>query len=171
MSFDAVTEFNNLKQAHVRSRGGDPGTGAFVAPVKAVPRSTWGDVQAVGRKFIEVVDGGDFVKTSSYKNARDDFEKTLPLVRFGPLTASARMLAGDVYPHNEEFWGKGFRFAIARGGAGAVPSSASILKAAIAESAQELGIPKPPGLTDVTDLLKIVIVAAGAYAAYRIIEG
>jgi hypothetical protein len=172
MAFDAVRKFNDLKQAHVRSRGA-----SVTASKKGIPKSTWGDVQLVGTNFLEIVDGPQtfqlfetdlgFVRTESYKRARDDWKATFPVNRYSQGAWFANVL--NEYPDNEEFWTKGMRFAIARGGAGMVKTDWSNLTESIAEEAENLGIPKPPGLTDITDLLKIALVALGAYTAYRII--
>jgi len=178
MAFNAVTEFNKLKQSQVQARGATES-----ANTKGTPKSTWADISSIATGFLRAVEPKveqgffdpiklpEFQRTKSYQDARKAWLATWPLARFSLFEFQRGTLANEVYPLNEEFWTKGLRFAIARGGAGVVPAPATLIKESIVEAANEAGLPKVPGLTDITDFLKIGLVIAGAYVGYRILEG
>ena len=87
-----------------------------------------------------------FVHTKEYKRADKLWEQWNPFnilsKSVGPYSAATelttKLLTPVVFPFNEEFWGYGLRYAIARGGAGAVPSRFQIAVESVVESVAEL---------------------------------
>ena len=61
--------------------------------------------------------------TGSYLGARAQWQSWQPMEMAGGLTGALKVVAryDDVYPWNEQFWGYGSRYAIARSAAGSLP--------------------------------------------------
>jgi hypothetical protein len=79
--------------------------------------------------------GCAFPKTTSYKNAFDAWIKTWPMVKD---PSGFALKVNQEYPHNEEFWTTGLRYAIARSAAGVVPGNFELAIEAVNEAVSEL---------------------------------
>ncbi len=87
----------------------------------------------------------DFVHTAHYKRAAALWRAWQPLdvlsASRGPIGAAgdltSKILTPTVYPFNEEFWGYGVRYAIARSAAGVVKSRFEILVESVSEAIEE----------------------------------
>lgn len=241
---DPVAEFVRIKQAYLSARGGTNATGVVGAngqplmpPSQLVPKTTWGDVQNFGIKFLawtsndavrkcwvkelakyghdidpslvgpqtawltdiqdvaaraylSTVCGDVYVETASFLRARDAFVASMPTAKvyaMSPTIGAQAMMtqkvqSNEIYPYNEEFWGAGSRYAIARSAAGMVPSNGELFAESVTEAIEELpqtlrnafravtpNIPFPPipGFGWIGALLTWSLVGFGAYLLWK----
>jgi len=147
-------------------------TGQLLIPTgKAVPRTTWQDVTTFGLAFLgrtsnraietclktgSIADcGRPFVETSSFNRALENWTSTFPMQKLlrtyalldVPTVLGLKLRSNEIYPWNEEFWGYGSRYAIARSAAGEVPGQFDIAIESIKEAVQEL----PANIAKVVD--------------------
>ena len=180
MGYDVISQFVNSKSAYTNMRGGQIGSGKYVLPPKGFPHTTWADALLMFSSFIQYTDTGeaaDFVHTSDFEQAKKNWYAASPLGKYG-LSAFAKVGSNEIYPHNEEFWGLGLRYAIARSAAGTVRTRLEIVKESIGEAVKELpetlqdavvtALPvlSVPNLTLVGDLLKWSSIGGGLFMLY-----
>ncbi len=128
----------------------------------------------------------DFVHTKSYKRAKKLFEKRQPLdiltkkhggdIFAASIELTDKITRNEIFPFNEEFWGYGMRYAIARSAAGVVPTRFEIaiesIKEAIAELPETLRkavsavIPSLPSLSPIADIIKWGSIGGGLFLLY-----
>jgi hypothetical protein len=89
--------------------------------------------------------GRDFTWSSSFKAAKEKWESTFPAAKLiqqygmtGMMQLPMKVATGEVYPWNEEFWGYGAQYAIARSANGELPDKIDFAVEAIVEAVQEL---------------------------------
>lgn len=137
--------------------------------------------------------GTTFVETPMFNSALSNWIKWNPVMRIidefgysygGNLVLKQRVQAKEIYPYNEEFWGYGARYAIARSAAGVVRSRSEIMSESISEAAKELpetlkraaaavvpNIPFPiPSLGSLATMMKWGTIAGGAYLLYWLVK-
>jgi hypothetical protein len=168
---NALDVFMKAKTGYLSTRGGTPDPSS---PSKMIPKTTYGDVIAFGRTLEKFVSSGDFVQTDSYVRAYRAFDSTIPMAAAADFVARTPTLANMIYPKNVEFWTKGLTLAIARGGAGDVPTSLSIAMESAKESWDELPdnlskfFHKIPGVDTFTTALKWMAVAAIGFGIWAV---
>ena len=131
-----------------------------------------------------------YVETTSFQRARDAFVDSMPMAKLyaqSPTAGVSAVLAGkiasrEIYPYNEEFWGYGSRYAIARSAAGMVPSNTALFMQSISESIDELpstiknamkavvpDVPMPsiPGFGMFGELIKWSLILGGGYLLWK----
>lgn len=123
-----------------------------------------------------------FVKTPEYETALHQFDSVSPIDAFGPFTTARGIVANEVYPLNEEFWGAAQRLAIARSAAGTVPFWSEVVIESVLEAIDEAPAlvanafkaidPRQylPDPNPIIAILKWGSVAGGLYLLYKVLE-
>ena len=155
----AAARYNNQQLARVA---------LVTSPVKAVKAGA-----ACGKNFVE---------STSYKRAREKWLSSFPwkkaISEYGmraPGIVATKMWSDEIYPWNEEFWGYGANYAIARSAAGAVPFQIDLaiesVQEAVADVAGKLGamIPSFPGISINWEKVMVYTLAPiGLYTLYKL---
>jgi hypothetical protein len=180
-AMDPVAVLARTKDAYRRDRGVD---------AAGNPKTTWGDVASFGTAFRDAVNVGDFVRTPSYLAAWGKYGLSLPLIKAGaavgddPISLKATRYAVErfkqIYPYNSEFWSAASKYAIARGGAGMVPTNWQIAASSIKEAVNELpatlkkALPPIPDVNPLFNMISALIkwgtIGAGVYVLWTIVK-
>lgn len=142
----------------------------------------WSD--ALGASARGFVHTKDFERDKAYWKSWSPYAKGEELSgRPGNATAGityamTKIPTNEIYPFNEEFWGYGNRYAVARSAAGVVPGKLDIAVEATVEAIQELPttiknsiaavVPKIPipNLSAVADFIKWGSIGGGLFMLY-----
>lgn len=79
-----------------------------------------------------------FSRTSAFQRDQKLFRESLPSAKASFFELPGKVISEEVYPHNEEFWGRAIRYAIARSAAGVVPTWDELVVESVSEAIEEL---------------------------------
>jgi hypothetical protein len=158
---DAETKFGNAR-GWANPAGIIMNGQRLIPPPLKVPQTTWGDVFAFGANFLNYTDpdtsyckqfaGSKYATcmerrvrypNTEFDRAKANWETWQPIKsmekQFGFYQALAKLVErqDQIYPFNEQFWGLGRRYAIARSAYGSVQSPFSMAIESLAEAANE----------------------------------
>jgi len=190
--FDPAAEFIKAKMAY-EAKVGSVTSSRFAN--LAYPQTSWAQVEAFYTAWLDYTNadkcfgrlppglytGNECKPTmnSAYIRALSDFTYAAPRSKVGPDELVDKIVSGEIYPYNEDFWGYGRTYALELSSSVNMPTELDLLSESVSEAINELPDNVKAALNKIGNLwpkdligtlIRWSLIGLGAYGVYYLYQ-